>query len=181
MAFKRTFTDPIPAKQAHRYAELGVDALHGVARFAGPDTIVVEGRTLRARHILIASGARPVPLGIPGEDLVSTSDAFLELQALPRRIVLIGGGYVAAEFSHLAARAGAEVTILQRAERLLPHFDPDLVGWLTERSPEQLDPLFRPAYGAAVGEGQHLRVVLDQVSSLTDTSALAMHARLGAG
>ena len=95
MAFKRTFTDPIPAKQAHRYAELGVDALHGVARFAGPDTIVVEGRTLRARHILIASGARPVPLGIPGEDLVSTSDAFLELQALPRRIVLIGGGYVA--------------------------------------------------------------------------------------
>lgn len=133
MAFKRTFTDPIPAKQAHRYAELGVDALHGVARFAGPDTIVVEGRTLRARHILIASGARPVPLGIPGEDLVSTSDAFLELQALPRRIVLIGGGYVAAEFSHLAARAGAEVTILQRAERLLPHFDPDLVGWLTPR------------------------------------------------
>ena len=94
---------------------------------------MVEGRTLRARHILIASGARPVPLGIPGEDLVSTSDAFLELQALPRRIVLIGGGYVAAEFSHLAARAGAEVTILQRAERLLPHFDPDLVGWLTPR------------------------------------------------
>ena len=92
MAFKRTFTDPIPAKQAHRYAELGVDALHGVARFAGPDTIVVEGRTLRARHILITSGARPVPLGIPGEDLVSTRDAFLELQALPRRIVLIGGG-----------------------------------------------------------------------------------------
>ena len=47
---------------------------------------------------------------------MSTSDAFLELEALPRRIVLIGGGYVAAEFSHLAARAGAEVTILQRAE-----------------------------------------------------------------
>jgi glutathione reductase (NADPH) len=75
----------------------------------------------------------PIPLGIPGEELVSTSDAFLELETLPRRIVLIGGGYVAAEFSHLAARAGAEVTILQRAERLLPHFDPDLVGWLTPR------------------------------------------------
>ncbi|MBN9603063.1 MAG: NAD(P)/FAD-dependent oxidoreductase [Afipia felis] len=133
MAFKRTFTDPIPAKQEHRYAELGVDAFQGLAHFVGPDTIEVDGRTLQARHVLIATGARPVPLGIPGEEQVSTSDDFLELDSLPRRIVLIGGGYVAAEFSHLAARAGAEVTILQRAPRLLPQFDPDLVGWLMPR------------------------------------------------
>ena len=133
MAFKRTFTDPIPAKQEQRYTELGVDAFHGLARFAGPDAIEVDGRAFQARHVLIATGARPVPLGIPGEELVSTSDDFLELPALPRRIALIGGGYVAAEFSHLAARAGAEVTILQRAPRLLPNFDPDLVGWLMPR------------------------------------------------
>jgi len=133
MAFKRTFTDPIPAKQEHRYAELGVDAFQGLAHFVGPDTIEVDGRTLQARHVLIATGARPVPLGIPGEEQVSTSDDFLELDSLPRRIVLICGGYVAAEFSHLAARAGAEVTILQRAPRLLPQFDPDLVGWLMPR------------------------------------------------
>ena len=133
MAFKRTFTDPIPAKQARRYADLGVDALQGLAHFAGPDQIEVDGRRLQARHVLIATGARPVPLGIPGEELVATSDEFLELPRLPRRIVLIGGGYVAAEFSHLAARAGAQVTILQRAPQLLPHFDPDLVGWLMPR------------------------------------------------
>ena len=133
MGFKRTFTDPIPAKQEHRYAELGVDAVHGLARFAAPDTIEVDGRTLQARHVLIATGARPIPLGIPGEGLVVTSDTFMELERLPRRIVLIGGGYVAAEFSHLAARAGAEVTILQRPARLLPNFDPDLVGWLMPR------------------------------------------------
>jgi glutathione reductase (NADPH) len=136
MAFKRTFTDPIPAKQEQRYTELGVDAFHGLARFAGPDAIEVDGRAFQARHVLIATGARPVPLGIPGEELVSTSDDFLELPALPRRIALIGGGYVAAEFSHLAARAGAEVTILQRAPRLLPNFDPDLVGWLMPRFEE---------------------------------------------
>src|SRR3546814_16842529 len=65
MAFKRTFTDPLPAKQAHRYAALGVDALHGVARFSGPDTLEVEGRTLRARHILLASGQHTVPPAIP--------------------------------------------------------------------------------------------------------------------
>jgi glutathione reductase (NADPH) len=133
MVFKRSFTDPIPGKQEHRYAEMGVDTFHGLARFTGPDTIEVDNRVLTARHILLATGARPIPLRIPGEELIVTSDAFLELDRLPRRVVLIGGGYVAAEFSHLAARAGAEVTILQRAQRLLPHFDPDLVGWLTPR------------------------------------------------
>ncbi|MEO6114615.1 MAG: NAD(P)/FAD-dependent oxidoreductase [Sphingomicrobium sp.] len=130
IAFKRSFTGPIPAKQAQHYADLGVDAFHGLARFTAPDTIKVEGRGLVGRHILIATGATPVALGIPGEELVSTSDDFLELESLPHRIVLIGGGYIAAEFSHLAARAGAHVTILQRGERLLPQFDGDVVGWL---------------------------------------------------
>ncbi len=130
MAFKRSFTDPIPEKQARHYADLGVDAYHGLARFIAPDKIEVEGRELVGRHVLIATGASPVPLDIPGEELVSTSDDFLEIDSLPRRLVLIGGGYIAAEFSHLAARAGAEVTIFQRGSRLLPQFDGDVVGWL---------------------------------------------------
>ncbi len=130
MAFMRNFTDPIPEKQMRHYAELGVDAYHGVARFVGPDRVEIEERELVGNHILIATGASPVPLGIPGEELVSTSDEFLELETLPRRIVLIGGGYIAAEFSHLAARAGAQVTILQRGARMLPEFDESLVRWL---------------------------------------------------
>ena len=130
IAFKRGFTDPIPAKQAARYDALGVDAYRGLARFTAPDKIKVEGREIVGRHILIATGASPAPLGIPGEELISTSDDFLELETLPRRILLIGGGYIAAEFSHLAARAGADVTILQRGARLLPKFDANLVDWL---------------------------------------------------
>ncbi len=130
MAFKRSFTDPIPDKQARHYSDLGVDAHQGLARFVAPDRIEVDGRELVGRHILIATGASPMPLNIAGEELVSTSDQFLELETLPRRIVLIGGGYIAAEFSHLAARAGAQVTILQRGARLLPQFDENVVGWL---------------------------------------------------
>ncbi len=130
IAFKRSFTGPVPGRQERRYAEQGIDALHGTARFTGPDAVAVDGQELQARHILIATGARPVPLGIPGEEHVATSDDFLELEVLPARIVLIGGGYIAAEFSHLAARAGAKVTVLQRGPRMLPRFDPDLVGWL---------------------------------------------------
>lgn len=132
MAFKRSFTDPVPQKQEQRFAARGIEAFHGAARFVGPDAVAVDGAVLTGGHILIATGARPVPLGIPGEEHVATSERFLELEKLPERIALIGGGYIAAEFSHIAARAGAQVTILQRAPRLLPQFDPDLVGWLSD-------------------------------------------------
>jgi glutathione reductase (NADPH) len=130
MAFKRTFTDPVPQKQEARYAAQGIDALHGLARFTAADAVAVAGQQLMARHILIATGARPVPLRLPGAEHIITSDRFLELESLPERIVLIGGGYIAAEFSHIAAGAGAQVTVLQRRDHMLPHFDPDLVSWL---------------------------------------------------
>ncbi len=126
----------MPAKQEHRLTERGIDALHGTARFTGTTKIDVAGQNLEARHVLIATGARPVPLAFPGAEHLIMSDQFLELRALPPRIVMVGGGYIAAEFSHIAARAGAKVTVLQRADRMLTQFDPDLVGWLMEKFAE---------------------------------------------
>ena len=76
-----------------------------------------------AADVVIASGARPVGLGIPGEELVTTSDRFLELEALPPRIVFIGGGYISFEFAWLSRMAGAAVTILHRGEHVLKGFD----------------------------------------------------------
>jgi glutathione reductase (NADPH) len=133
IAFKRTFTDPIPQKHEHSYAERGIDTFHGCARFTGQKTISIDGTTLEGRHFLIAAGAEPVKLDISGEEHLATSTDFLDLKNLPRRIVLVGGGYIAAEFSHVATRAGAQVTVLQRGERMLKHFDLDLVGWLMEK------------------------------------------------
>jgi glutathione reductase (NADPH) len=133
IAFKRSFTDPVPKKREEGFASQGIDAFHGIARFTGPDTLTVEGYPLKGHHILIASGARPVPLQFPGAEHAITSDAFMELEHLPERIVMVGGGYIAAEFSHIAARAAAKVTVLQRGERMLPNFDPELVGWLMEK------------------------------------------------
>ncbi len=133
IAFKRSFTDPVPAKNEQRYAEKGIETFHGHARFTGRNTVEVAGETLEARHILIAAGAEPIQLGIPGEEYLATSEDFLALEQLPKRIVLVGGGFIAAEFSHIAARAGAEVTILQRGPRMLPNFDPDLVEVLMEK------------------------------------------------
>lgn len=130
--FKRTFTDPVPEKHQHRYDEAGIATFSGTARFTGPNSLRVGDRRLTARNFLIASGAAPIQLGIPGEEHLVDSEVFLSMKQLPRRIALVGGGYIAAEFSHIAARAGAEVTVIQRGPRMLTHFEPELVGWLME-------------------------------------------------
>jgi glutathione reductase (NADPH) len=131
MAFKRSFTGPIPAKQERNYASKGVDTYHGRAQFTGPNAVEVDGvGTLQARNIVLAVGAKPAPLGFPGEELLMDNEGFLELEQLPKRIVMVGGGYIASEFSHIAARAGAQVTVLQRGDQILTQFDPDLVSWL---------------------------------------------------
>ena len=131
MAFKLSFTDPVPGQREARLAELGADGLQGRARFVGPNALEVHGvGTFGARHILIASGAEPVKLGILGEEHLVDNEGFLSLERLPRRIAMVGGGYVAAEFSNIAALAGARVTILQNGDRMLKAFDPDLANWL---------------------------------------------------
>ena len=134
MRFKRSFTDPVPANKEKRFADKGIATYKGTARFVAEDAIEVGGERLQARHLVIASGAEPVPLLIPGAENVTTSDRFLELEELPRRLLFIGGGYVSFEFAHIAARADAEVVVLDRGERPLKAFDPDLVAKLLERT-----------------------------------------------
>ncbi len=133
MQRKRSFTDPVPESQARGYASAGIPTFAGEAAFETRDTLRVGAITLRFTQVVIAAGAEPAKLGIPGEDDLVTSDGFLELEALPQRIVFVGGGYIAAEFSHLAARAGAQVTILQRGPRMLEAFDPELTTILMDR------------------------------------------------
>ena len=133
MGFKRGFTDPVPQKHLQRYADKGIDAYHGEARFIGRNLLAVGDQTLPFRHALLACGAEAVLLGIPGEHHMVTNEGFLAMDPLPRRLVLVGGGYIAAEFSHIAARAGSDVVILQQGDRMLKAFDADLVGWLMEK------------------------------------------------
>jgi glutathione reductase (NADPH) len=131
--FKRSFTEPVPAMKETAFAKNGIDAYHGRAKFCGRSSIEVDGEVLDGRFILIAVGAVPMHLGVPGEEHLVTSTDFLELDRLPRRIVLLGGGFIAAEFAHIASRAGAQVTVLEQVDRMLTPFDPDLVGWLMDK------------------------------------------------
>jgi glutathione reductase (NADPH) len=132
--FKRTFTDPVPKSRAQEFAKQGIHAFHGRARFVDRSAVAVGDEVLKARKVVIATGAEPVDLKIPGQEHLTTSDRFLDLDALPSRIVFIGGGYVSFEFAHVAARAGSQVTILHRGESPLNRFDPDLVNRLVEFS-----------------------------------------------
>ena len=134
MRFKRTFTDPVPAGREEALAKAGISAFHGRARFVGATTIAVDDEELDARHVHVATGAKPAELQITGREYLTTSDQFLELDALPARILFVGGGYVSFELAHVAARAGAQVTVVHRGQRPLEAFDPDLVALLVERT-----------------------------------------------
>ena len=134
MAFKRSLIAAVPHNREEGFARKGIEAFHGRARFIGPTTVAVNGQELEGRHVLVAAGAKPVELGIPGGEHLVTSEQFLELDDLPSSVVFVGGGFISFEFAHVAARAGARVTILHRGERPLELFDPDLVSLLAART-----------------------------------------------
>lgn len=134
--FKNTFTDPFPAQKEARFKNAGIDTFHGEARFVGKNSIAVGNDTLEARHVVIATGATPMKLGMEGEELLTDSDEFLNVSQLPKRVIFVGGGYVSMEFAHIAARAGARVAVLHRGARILEKFDADLVQGLTKATEE---------------------------------------------
>lgn len=136
MAHKRSFTDPLPGKMESGLDEAGVTTLHGAARFVGPTTLRIGEREVEAGKVLIATGQRPRTLDVPGAEHLTNSTEFLKLEELPRRILFVGGGYVSMEFAHIAARAGASVTVADRGKRPLKAFDPDLVDQLVDSSRE---------------------------------------------
>ena len=135
MVHKRAFTDKMPARIEGGLEKNGVETLHGAARFVNENTIELEdGAKIQAKKILIATGAKPRAVTEPGAEYLIDSTGFLDLQSLPKRILFVGGGFISFEFAHIARRAGSEVVIIDRGERQLEQFDPDLVDKLATRS-----------------------------------------------
>src|SRR5258708_23670255 len=157
--FKRTFTDPVPEQTEHSFEQAGIITRYGRAHFVDQTSVQVGEEILVGRHVVIATGACHADLGIPGEELLTTSTQFLDLEELPRRIVFVGGGYIAFEFAHIAARAGAHVQILHRGSRPLKKFDPDLVSLLVQASQELgIEVHVNRAVTSIERQGDHLRV-----------------------
>ncbi len=103
------------------------DIYQGKARFVGANAIEVDGTVIEADNFVIATGSITRPLSIPGAEHLITSDDVLSQRELPNEVVFIGGGVIAMEFSHVYARAGAKVTILEAMPQLLPRLDQDAV------------------------------------------------------
>ena len=136
MKVKNTFTGPIPKNREKDYVKAGINTFHGTASFINKNTLKIGNKNLEAKYVVIATGAKPLKLNIPGEKHIITSDDFLEMKKLPKNITLIGGGFISFEFAHIAARAGSKVRIFHRSERPLKNFDQDLVKMLIKASEE---------------------------------------------
>jgi glutathione reductase (NADPH) len=137
MKFKNGFTDPVPDNMEKSYKKTGVDTYYAVASFLDESTLQVGDTTIKAQKIVVATGARPRNLTIPGAEHTIISDDFFHLDELPESIAFLGGGYIAFEFAHLAAKAGAKVTILERGDYPLKHFEKELVEHLLKASKAQ--------------------------------------------
>lgn len=101
----------------------GVSVLTGHARLIDAHTVEVEGQRHTAKHILIATGGWPQVPDIPGKELAITSNEAFFLPALPRRVLVVGGGYIAVEFASIFHGLGAQTTLLYRGELFLRGFD----------------------------------------------------------
>jgi len=113
-------------KQAVAYEEMGATVIRGSGRIAGPHRVDVDGRELEAEHIVVATGSAAVIPPIDGLDSVEvwTNREATTLKQVPDRVLMVGGGPVGVELGQLMARFGADVTLVQGADRLLPREDP---------------------------------------------------------
>jgi glutathione reductase (NADPH) len=130
MTFKRGFTATIDAQVEAGYREAGIDVFHGRGVFIGGHAVAVGETELAARKILIAVGATHQRFSFPGAEHLATSDGFLDMDALPARLVFVGGGFIAFELAHVAAACGAKATILTHGDAALRRFDQDAVAHL---------------------------------------------------
>ncbi|RQS83877.1 glutathione-disulfide reductase [Burkholderia seminalis] len=133
----------------------GVDMHAGRATLVDAHTVAIGGRTLRARHIAIATGSRPSLPPRPGIEHAITSREALLLPALPARIAVVGGGYIAVEFAGIFNGFGSQVDLFYRGEKILRGFDDDVRQFLTDEMTKQ---------GVAI----HARAVVESIERADD-------------
>jgi pyruvate/2-oxoglutarate dehydrogenase complex dihydrolipoamide dehydrogenase (E3) component/uncharacterized membrane protein YdjX (TVP38/TMEM64 family) len=128
-----------PHDSVERYTALGVECLRGEARITSPYSVDIDGRELTTRSIIIATGARPAVPPLPGLEHIDylTSDNLWDLDELPERLLVVGGGPIGCELSQSFARFGSRVTLVEAAPRLLIGEDSEISLRLTQRFREE--------------------------------------------
>ena len=117
-----------PHDSVERFTQLGVDCVSGNARIISPWEVEVNGKTLRTRHIVIASGARARVPQIPGLEQLDylTSDTLWDIREAPARLLVLGAGPIGCELAQAFARLGVEVMLVTHSGRIMPREDEDV-------------------------------------------------------
>lgn len=132
MAAKNKELDRLEGVYHRLLHDAGVEEITGTGRLVDAHTVDVDGKTYTAEHILIATGGWPKMPDVPGIEHAITSNEALDLADLPKRIVIVGGGYIAVEFAGIFNALGADVTVIIRAENILRGFDQTMRDALRE-------------------------------------------------
>ena len=115
----------------------GVEIVHGFARVVDPHTVEVDGKRYTSRYILVATGGWPTIPDVPGKELGITSNEAFHLERLPKRAVIVGGGYIACEFASIFHGYGSEVTVVHRGQQVLRGFDDDVRAFIGDQLRER--------------------------------------------
>ncbi|MBT4832954.1 MAG: FAD-dependent oxidoreductase [Porticoccaceae bacterium] len=132
---QEVITEIEPHDSIERFTNLGVDCIQGNARLLSPWKVDIDGRVISAEKIILATGASPIVPAIPGIDQVEplTSENLWQLQELPERLLIMGGGAIGCELAQAFQRLGAQVTLVDAMSQLLPREDTDIVARLTQQ------------------------------------------------
>ncbi len=128
VARREAYIQRARASYRQRLRDLEIELIPHPGRLAPDGGVVSRGGNVQARHRLIATGGRPRRLDLPGFDLGAVSDDVFSLQRMPRRIAVVGGGYIGVEMASLLHGLGSKVTLFARDRQLLSAFDPDLAA-----------------------------------------------------
>lgn len=126
-SLKNAFTASVPRK-TRKTLQSKARFIEGIATFCAPDALCVGEKTLSAKHIVLATGSLPRRNAIKGSEYLRTSDDFLEMPSLPKRIAFVGAGVIAFEFAYVAASLGSDVTVVHRSNQPLKGFDESMVA-----------------------------------------------------
>ncbi|AVR44205.1 NAD(P)/FAD-dependent oxidoreductase [Christiangramia fulva] len=132
MAFKQSFVNDMPPKIEKGYKQNGIDTYHTAVKFISENTLQLGKDHITANNFVIATGAKPRELTFEGGHFALSSTEFLNMKDLPGSMLFIGGGYIAFEFAHIAARCGSKVTIVHRGKHPLKNFEQDIVKHLID-------------------------------------------------
>lgn len=123
--------------------DAGVQIIEGCAKIVDPHAVEVNGTTYSARYILVATGSRAVRPDIPGAELGISSDEALDLPYVPKRALIVGGGFIAVEFAGIWRSAGSDVTLALRGDNVLRGFDDDVRESVAEGMTKRGIPILR--------------------------------------